>query len=435
MLTEDARRLQVLAWAIVVAAFGVFSVVAIGGPLTAARYLAAATTDEVATVELQAGSVTLERGGAAVLLEPAGLGRAPVREGAVLVTHGDGRAHVTFFDASTANVEPNTRLRFVAMRRPRFSSGDSTAEVVLELTALAAGGGRVSLGTTWLGTEMRLRTRDALVKLGPESRVRIELDDGATRVHAQDGSAEVTAQGATVVLGGDRVTVVPAGGEASPPRPALTNILANGDFRRPPGVGWVMRAEGQPHGSARSMASDGRWALAMDRGQSEGRPGDVVLVQNLKAQDVTGATYLGISATFRIDHQSLAAGGERDTEYPLSLKLVVERQGGAQDVPWEVGFYAVDAGAEESTPPGDLGILGVPVPRGKWVTFATGNLLDASEAPALVVSGMAESWTSPEALSDVERFGLGPRRLLRFEIKGSGHDWTTYVDDVGLWVK
>jgi hypothetical protein len=197
-----------------------------------------------------------------------------------------------------------------------------------------------------------------------------------------------------------------------------------------------VRAEGEPLGTARTAVDDGLTVLETERADSQGHPGDIVLEQSLSSHDLSGASYLGLTVTLRIASQSLAAGGERDIEYPLMAKLVLERQDGSEDSPWEVGFYADDPTTVEP-PPGELGITGIPVPRGEWVTFGTGNLLDPASTPVLIgQDGQALSSPALEAAFDaVERFGALPQRLLRIELKGSGHDWSTQVDDLGLWTK
>ena len=414
----------------------VCAIVAVGLPWVANGYAQAATIQEDALVERRDGSVTLVRGDRTVVLDPSGLRSAFAPEGTSITTLADGRALVRLFDESTVNMDPGTQLRVVSTRRARFPWGDAEPRVVLEVRPEGDNEARLTMGTTWLGTEMEVRAGDATVTLEPESHARLVVRGDRTSVHALDGHVGVTSAGKRVRLDADTVTEVVQGAAPLAPAPALANLIIDGNFRRPLRISWAVRAEGEPLGTARTAVEDGRTVLEMERADSQGHPGDIVLEQSLSSHELSGASYLGLTVTLRIASQSLAAGGERDIEYPLMTKLVLERQDGSEDSPWEVGFYADDPGTEEP-PPGELGITGVPVPRGEWVTFGTGNLLDPSSTPVLVGQD-GEALTSPAvdaAFAAIERFDAVPQRLLRFELKGSGHDWFTQVDLVGIWTK
>lgn len=430
------KGIQAAAWAVLLGALLVCAVIAVGAPWLANGYAQAATIEEDALVERRDGSVTLEHGGRTVVLDPSGLQSAYAPEGTAITTLADGRALIRLFDESTVNMEPGTQLRVISTRRARFPWGDAEPRVMLEVRPEGDDQARLAMGTTWLGTQMEVRAGDAIVTLEPESHARLVVDGDGAFVHALDGSVAVTGAGKRVTLDSDTVTEVLHGAAPRAPVPALANLLDDGDFRRPLRISWAVRAEGEPLGTARTAVDDGRTILQMERADSQGRPGDIVLEQGLASHDLSGASYLGVTVTLRITDQSLAAGGERDIEYPLMTKLVLERQDGSEDLPWEVGFYADDPGIEEP-PPGEIGVTGIMVPRGKWVTFGTGNLLDPSSTPVLLGQD-GQPLTSPSleaALAAVERFDASPQRLLRFELKGSGHDWSTQVDHVGLWSK
>jgi hypothetical protein len=430
------RGVQALAWSVLLGALCLWLVAVLGLPALGMSYARAATMDEDALVERREGSVTLARAGRTVLLEPSGLQSANAPEGTDINTLADGRAHVRLFDESTVNLEPGTKLSLVSSRRARFPWSDVAPHVVLAARPEGDAPARLSVGTTWHGTRLELRAGDAVVTMGPEAHARIATDGQHTTVHALSGAVTVAAGGRSVAMDADTMTTVAAGGPPLAPKPALTNLVVDGDFRRPLKVSWLVRAEGEPLGTARSIVEDGETILHMERTGSAGSPGDVVLEQSLGERDLSNASYLGLTVTLKIDHQSLAAGGQRDIEYPLMLKLVLERQDGSEDAPWEVGFYAADpAGA--TAPPAGLGVTGVPVPRGEWVVFGTGNLLDTSGSASVrsIEGSILQSPALDQALAAIERFGAPPLRLLRIEVKGSGHDWLSSADHLGLWTK
>jgi hypothetical protein len=249
----------------------------------------------------------------------------------------------------------------------------------------------------------------------------------------------VRSQGGSVNLRRDQVSLVIEGEPPRRPQPALENILRNPTFREAPQLDWgrLETRDAVPPGTSGRVQLDGRWVLELERAESQGRPGSLHWRQDLDARELDEASFLGISLTLRIDGQSLMAGGEKGTEYPVIVKLVVEPQGGPTDDVWQLGFFAAPPGEEWVTrEPLEDEIRGVPVPQSRWVTFHSGNLLDPAavarlDAPPDVMDVDAVSGT----LLRLKRFQPGPQRLLRFELYASGHDYRSYVDEVGLWVR
>jgi hypothetical protein len=433
----NGTRLQLLAWSVVLAAFVIFISGVVGTPWVGLRWLRAATRTETARVERKAGTIKLERDGVTVVLEQGGLQTATLTEGAIVTTQSDGRALVRLFDDGTVNLEPDTRLELGTMRRPRFGLGTTTPRVVLDVSAVTDAEGRLSVGRTWRNTDYSVRTPGAAVMLGEEARARIWLRPAQTRVHALEGPVDVAADQRSVRLATDRATVVLPGRGPSRPGPALENVLQNADFRQPASMGWYVSTDGEPpSGVAQATLKTGRRALDIQRTGSEGRPGNVSLKQDLKALELHDATFLGISVTLRIDSQSLG-GGEQRTEYPLIVKLTVQPQSGVTDDFWTVGFYGVPS--DEPLPPAEpttYGILGIPVPFSRWVSFNSGNLLDSTSEGRLIVEAEAAG-EAPRSLPvpGLRRFEPGPRELLMFELYASGHDYTSHADRVGLWIK
>jgi hypothetical protein len=99
------------------------------------------------------------------------------------------------------------------------------------------------------------------------------------------------------------------------------------------------------------------------------------------------------------------------------IKLIFETDG--VDYPWVIGFYVVPP---ELSDPDDPRLVGkhIQVPRGEWYAFESGNLLDDS-------TKFAFSRRDPPLPN--------PVTLKRVEVVASGHDYSSEVDSIGVWVK
>jgi len=426
---DAERRIQLLAWGVLLAAFAAFLLIVVGGPALAWQLAKSASLVESATVRVRVGNLGVEQGDRRDIL---GQGDPPtaVREGARLALLGaeGSSAFIRLFDGTAAMLERHGRLELREMRRPRFPIADRPPEILLGLDDDGAGA-TLTVSTPYAAPDaaaarLQVDTPHARVRISPDARVRFSLDAGSLRLAVDVGEAWVTAplgepveHAVTVRVSRGERTSVPAGRIPSAATDALEDLVSNGDFTVPPRRenGWSR----VPPGDARPIAppalthnadADGRTYIRLRRAGSSQTPADIVLGQAL-AVDLHDATSLAVQATLRIDAQSLPGGGDNAQEFPLILTLVAEdAQGDEFTIPMR--FYAVPPDPDASEFAGarveDGDVL---VPLGDWYTFDSGELRDGS---------------SPFAPGRV------PVRLRRLEIKASGHDFDTRLDQVSV---
>jgi hypothetical protein len=430
----DGRRIQLVAWLVMLGSFGVFVAAVVGVPWLALRWWHGATHSEPAVVSCKTGSCALSVHGALPVARRMEDGDAEVPEGTTFATDGRSKGFVRLFDGSTVNLEPNTTVTLDTMRRPRFAAGTVQPEADLAVHTPDAGvTSRVSVGTTWDPTVVVVRTDHGSARIAPQSRVRIEVSSAGMRLVVMEGTSAVDGAGRSVAVDTDQMVTSTADAGPDAPRSALENVLADGDFSRPIAQSsWTMRVNlpgggehvERPTAEQKTLADGKTTVVHILRDANDGRPADLVLEESLDDRDVTWASQMGVHARLRVSGQSLPLGGTRGSEYPVILKLVGETDSGAEHW-WQVGFWAVPAPADE--PPDkyvanatDVELpLGVQVPLGEWFEFDSGNLLD------------------PDSEYGFSRFDWpsAPTRLKRFEIIASGHDYSADVDVVQVWVK
>lgn len=435
------RNVQIAAWISIGAAFVLFLVVAVGGPWLAWTSAQSATVSPRATVRVRAGDVQLRRLGESLSFGEGG--EVSAGEGTSISPLGTGgsSAFVRFFDGSTAMLERHGTLTLESVRRTRFTLADESRSIRLRLDPSQESTTILRLGTThddfqgFGPANMTLETPHATVELGGGAHVTLRVDADVLRLLVNEGQASVTSKAPSIGPGGqgaNRVTVLRGErtevrmGQA--PLPATDDpieLLANGDFASPGGglEGWtiVPGAEGvtqSPPDARRVVDGEGRAALQFVRSGAEGTPADIVLRHTFGTGFELGEVReLELTATLRIDAQSLPGGGDRGVEFPLILIMTFEDEGNDEHT-WQVGFYAVPPNPEGGAFPGAIvdSARDVQVPLSEWFRYRSGDLLD----PAV-----------PRAFTNVAR-GARPALLKRIEVKASGHDFESRLDSISL---
>lgn len=435
--------IQSLAWAVLLAAFGVFLLLIIGGPLGLMQVLRQSTHSPGAVVEAKLGTLSLSDGSVPGILNQEDRPRK-VREGWRITSNDDlASAFVSFSDAesgpdapgSTLSLEPHSLLEFRRLRRARFAMGlePPSVELVVQPTRRYAGG--LTAGATWGRRSFVIDARSlggrplGQVHFSPEARARLLfLDAARLRVVGIAGRVTVTQGSQSVTLGRAERSELAIG---SPPSPAISgtvNIVLNADFDREPSAeDWVFgRREPDlaesSHGQAirTIVAPDHTSVLRFERQGSLGASADLYFRQYLGEADektaeagdfdVRRATYIGLRSRLRVLGQSVPGGGVQDSEYPLILRLrSIDQNAASPDgCEWTVGFYALPPPDPERLP-----VNGEAVALGEWVDFDTGNLLDAG---------------SRFAFGRREPACAIPTHLIRVEVGVSGHDFASEID-------
>ncbi|MEO8082422.1 MAG: hypothetical protein ABI780_01230 [Ardenticatenales bacterium] len=433
----DLRRIQVVGWSILLAAFAVFVALAIGGPWAAWRWAHLATRRAQADVRVTSGGLDrCVRSDCLPSMREDETWSAPENATLELAGGGSSAAFFSFADGSTAQLERFGHLRLVRLRRPLFSWGERRPTIALALDPVPGGTVRLRAGSRfydgppdrapayWIDTPL------GRVTLAPETHVMLRLDPDALRISVEMGEATVTTS--TVAPAGAAAaaptTLIVRRGEQTtlrhgePPTPATDrpeNVLADADFARPPDAadGWTVMPVAAdviaPPKLSHELTMDGRTAMHFLRSGSEKTPADLVLAHEFRDFDLTDSTWLSVAATVRIDRQSLPGGGDRAEEFPLIVTVIIVDSDGNEQR-WFTGFYSLtpDPTGDEFAGARVVEDRDVKVSQGAWTDFDSGNLLDATNR-----RGFAH-------LSSM------PVQLKRIEIKASGHDFDAWLDQV-----
>lgn len=403
-VTGDPTR---TAWAVLLAAFAAFCILAIVLPWAGYRYVRTATAPRMADVE------PISSAGGTVLAVFGGVPQAvnsvlEVPEGGRVITDKESAAFVQFFEGSNVRLAANTEVILRQMRAPRWRWSRADDKIVLDIRQ-----GRVSLGAASASDvplHYEIRSPHATAVLG-EGSYRVDVTPAETLVVAYEKSyagteqAEVRAAGETVQLGPGQRTRVSAGQVPSAPVSAVENILDDSYFTQPLGEVWQPfynqggdGDDGVP-GRVSILETEGRRAVQFVRQGSLDNSADVGIVQQINETLPDLTTSLTLQADLRIIDQELPGGGVQSTEYPIVFRLKYKDVEDNEHV-WYHGFYYL---------PGDHVQNGDQVPPAEWRTYDSGNLLDPT-------TGL-----SPP-----------PVRLVSLEILASGHDYWSMVSYVRL---
>jgi len=444
-MVDSSRNIQLVAWAVLMAAFGAFLAVIIGGPVWAGHFVQTAMAAQKGQVESKAGSVVLEAGGNMRVLA-AGDDPAELGEGWTVETLPGTEAFVDLSDRDarpprpgpTLHLEAGTWLEVRQLRRPRFAISQAARRVALAVRPGGVGEAGLAAGTTWDAARLEIATPFGRVDVAPRSRARLAFSaeprraagtievmtpTRRLRVIGIEGAVTVTNASGWVVLGPAARSDVYAHGPPSRPVIGPENVMPNGRFRTAPEAGgWEFGryavADAPTLGQAtHEILRGGRSVIRFRRVGAAGTSADLFYMQDLDV-DVRHARAISVTAELRVINQSLPGGGlggpEGASEYPLILRLrTADADGNACE--WPVGFYALppDPGSAYRTD------NGVSVPLESWFTFQSGNLLDAA---------------NPFAFANRFRPCARPARLLRVEVRASGHDYESEIDTVEVWV-
>ncbi|MFN8421976.1 MAG: hypothetical protein U0470_00820 [Anaerolineae bacterium] len=192
----DPRRIQVLAWSILLSAFGVFVLLAIGGPWAAWRGAHVATRRAQADVRVTSGGLDrCVRSDCLPSLREDETWSAPENATLELAAGGNSAAFLNFADGSTAQIERFGRLRLIQLRRPLFSWGERRPTIALALDPVPGGTARLRAGSRFYdgppdrAPEYRIDTPLGRVTLAPETHAMLRLDPAALRISVEMGEA------------------------------------------------------------------------------------------------------------------------------------------------------------------------------------------------------------------------------------------------------
>lgn len=413
-----------VAWLIMSVSFVLCVLLAFIVPMTARNFVLHATRARVATATATTGTAQLWTAGAT---DPTAVtARRPIAEGSRLETDTTAKALLTLAadDAGErvlgiVQLYPNSAVTLQQARTPRFNLSPDPQRIALDLHR-----GRMAV------TAQRIDEREVAVSVTtPQAAVTfgvgtfdIILSDSDTQVRVRSGTARIAAEGQIVTASAGQRVAVAAGRAPDLPIPDTVNLVLNGTFESAFAPLWQEFAEvktGYRPGTV-TMVTDGRRrALRFSRREEDGVPNRVGVTQMVN-RDVEGYDSLALQLDLRLTHQSVQGGGQNATEYPLMVDVFFTDSYG-KDIHWYKGFYYLDLlpGSPYLTPlredqvPADAAYFpptAERVPIGIWYSYESPNLF--------------------ELLKKTQ-----PARIISISVYAIGHDYESYVSDVGLTVR
>lgn len=385
-----------MAWIIISAAFGVLCLMVLAAVQVAGWWLAAAVESRPTTVVTINGSLQSHStaGLPWTVLPP----EAKLHDGASIRTDATSQALLTLFDYSTVIVSSGTELRLNRVGLGRF---DRDREVVeLELRQ-----GRIRLGVAPVDTRVRefvVRTPGGAVELDDGSFV-ITADGKTSSLRvAERGRARVHTAGPLLALSAGQRLDWTADGRTGNLQTAPEELVFNGDFSW--GLqGWRTGSnhgfpEGQDHGGQVTLepGSRGQPVVRFRREGSKSTHSETLLVQEIE-RDVSDLTTLTLSATFRINHQSLSGGGYMGTEYPVIIRMNYRTATGEESFLF-FGFYYQNAAGNRTD-------LGRQAPHQQWYSI-----------PPVQLKSLVPQMT----------------RVLSLQVSASGWDYDSLIESISI---
>lgn len=407
-----------VAWLVLIGAFWICVALAAALPLSGRYFLLYSMESRPGTV--QAISPNQDGGGTVIYTplnapQPIAVKSDPASfaEGGMIETDQTSRAFLTFFDGSTAQVFPGSRLVVDQMRRPRF--GWSQLPNTIQINQIK---GLVRYGAASASAHpdnpegraihLAIHTPSFDVTLA-EGSYSIEVTDGGSQVVVREGSAQVySLQGDHQVAVGQGQRLQASNGQTLPlnPIPAAQDLIVNGGFSSDTlGAEWQPYTDpnsdnGGPKGSVLVATMGDRRALQILR-TGAGTNSRVTGILQQIDRDVSDFRSLVFSADVRLHYQSLSGGGYLSTEYPLLVRLKYRDVDGNEHESVH-GFYYQN---DDQNPTNN----GERIPQDTWVPYETGNLMEGLEQR--------------------------PFRLVSLAIYASGWDYESYISSIKLTVE
>lgn len=407
-----------LAWMVILGAFGICVALAIAVPFAGRYFLLYSLESRTGT--LQAISPNQDGGGTVSYTPPNATqpiavksDPAPFGEGGTIETDQTSRAFLTFFDGSTAQVFPGSRLVVDQMRRPRFDWSELPNMIQInQMQGLVRYGAASAVvhsenpGGRSLRFAVHTPAFDATLGEGSYS---IEVTASESQVVVREGSALVHS------LQGDREVTVGQGQRLQAemnaplplnPVPAAQDLILNGGFTLDTlGTEWQPYTDpngdnGGAKGSVLVVTMGDRRALQILRTGAGSNSRVTGIVQQID-RDVSDFRSLVFSADVRLHYQSLSGGGYLSSEYPLIVRMKYRDVDGNEHESTH-GFYYQN---DDQNPT----INGERIPQDTWVPYETGNLMEGLEQK--------------------------PFRIVSLAIYASGWDYESYISSIKLTVE
>jgi hypothetical protein len=406
--TTDKLPREILAWRIVLGAFGLFLAICAITAYTAQWYALRSQVDMLAQVEMARGTATLETAGpgeARAIVE-----RLRVEPGARISTDATSQAVLMLTDPHTGDVVASitlfndTSITLERAGRPRF---DFSSEAYSIEVMQHVGRTEIYVGDLNPQSTFDVRTQHGTATIEERGHYLVDEFEDTTAVMVRRGDAQVQAEAGNMTLL-DTETIgaaLPSTGERA------VSLVASHQFDPGYAADWEFYHIDLPQGWQRPVVFKGRDAVLLDRSQGNftatmNTHGETGLLQGLNV-DVSDVESVEVRASFLIEEQSLSTCGEQGSECPMMLRVsYLASDGSPQE--FIIGFYSHH-----------IPQRGYPlacatcrtdhqrVNMGTWYTYESGNLmttLPEDLRPAVITQAQiyASGWAYKVYISELD---------------------------------
>ena len=394
-----------LAWSVLLVSFAIFIALAVAIPLGIKYTIRYFSVAQSATLESTLGTVFLYPSASAA--EPVAIidTRENLQEGSRIIIADDstqGTLGIVGDEASdellgSIQLYAGSELEILRLRRPYFARSVEPYSVRL----------RIEQGQARLFTKSGDRRPLRIVLETPHGE--IDVKAGSYKISVQDDVSEITVrsgeatlnhlESGTITISDDQRAWMSAETIAENPTLTEQNLIRNGDFADSvnewSAYSW---ANGVEPGIVRLIERDGRRAAQFIRQGEENVHTEIGLIQQVD-RDVNVYDSLTIQLDVRLMHQSVAGGGDLNSEFPLRVEIEYTDIYG-KDLRWGHGFYFRDP----ETP--DRAVVGgQKISPFTWYTYESPNLM--------------------ELLQDTR-----PARISSLRVYASGHNYQSMVGEI-----
>jgi hypothetical protein len=337
-----------MAWTVLLSAFVVFCLLAVGVPLLTRSYLVHATQPLHSWVSAQRGTVRVERSGsnradAASLDDLAplevfkgdGIRTSQLDEGLLRFERGSDEDQETL---TSVVIYDNSDVVLTDAFSPRFGLSSGPHRALLHMND---GRARIDVNPSSDGrpVNVEVHTQHANIELG-EGSYALDVTSQQTVATVRQGTAIVYSAGEQLELSDEQRAVVASSGELGGPLPAGRNLIVNGDFSDGIDAGWVVITNSSDD-SARVVGetdNDGQPVANFQHEQAQ--PSEIGLLQTLN-RNVKDLESLILHLKVRVDFHSLPVCGSLGSECPVMVRIDY-RDAAGNPQQWVKGFYAFE---------------------------------------------------------------------------------------------
>jgi len=382
-----------LAWIVLLGSFFVCLTLTVMTPLGARWYVRNARRTQGVSLQVQRGPLSVVRGGRGRPVSVAD-GSDDIPEKSKIVAPGNASGRLLIQPSDTKGLAPiatiqlydETELILSSARSPRFVSSPLPHKVTLEMEA-----GRVRInvfGDSGRSTVVEVHTAHGLVAL-KEGSYEVKINS-ATEATVRYGHAEVTNEAGETLQMEPKERALLSSRRIEGPLPAARNLVENGGFEEPLGVGWEAYDEQadpkQPPGKVEiAVASIGNEERRVAEFYRNAVNHAEVGIRQQIGYDVRDFSSLELHMATRIISENFfghGGCGTQGSECPIIVRLDYKDIHG-DDREWLHGLYIGE-------PADGWWIHGwhEQVEPGTWQPYNSGNLMEelAETPPALIKS-------------------------------------------------